>query len=349
MDFDPKKNYYEILGVSEDANPDEIKKAFRKLAMQHHPDKKGGNKEKFQEVNEANQVIGNAQKKQQYDAYRKWGFGQGWFGGQGWFSGGDFWDFDIGDLMGWIFGGWFGGQGRARPSKWEDIKYSMTITFDEAYLGAKKKIKFERRIQWDDIQEEACPTCNGSGKVTQQAQTPFGVMQVQQACPSCKGAGKIFKKNGKEVPNEWLERKSETLDVTIPSSIKDSVYLKFSSKGNAGLLGGPAWDLYIQINIKSSDIYERKWDDLYVTTPMTIFDLVLGGEVMIKHPEWDMKVKIPKGTQLDDLVKVWNKWFGEGWVFKSKGSLYIIPKVHIPRKLSKDETKLREDLKKAST
>ena len=225
----------------------------------------------------------------------------------------------------------------------------MTISFDESYLGAKKKIKFERRIQWDDVQEETCPTCNGSWKVAQQAQTPFGVMQVQQACPSCKGAGKIFKKNGKEIPNEWLERKSETLDVTIPPGIKDSVYLKFASKGNAGLLGGPAGDLYIQINIKSSDIYERKWDDLYVTIPMTIFDLVLGGEVTIKHPEWDMKVKVPKGTQLDDLVKVGNKWFGESGVFKSKGSLYIVPKVHIPRKLSKEEAKLREDLKKAST
>ena len=205
MDFDPKKNYYEILGVSEDASPDEIKKAFRKLAMKLHPDKKWWNKEKFQEVNEANQVLGDAQKKQQYDTFKQWWFSGGGFGGQWWFSGGaDFGDFDIGDLMWWIFGwwGWFGGgQGRARPSKWEDIKYSMTISFDESYLGATKKIKFERRIQWDDIQEETCPTCNGSWKVAQQAQTPFGVMQVQQACPSCKGAGKIFKKNGKEVSN----------------------------------------------------------------------------------------------------------------------------------------------------
>jgi len=351
MDFDPKKNYYDILWVSEDASQDEIKKAFKKLAMQHHPDKKGGNTEKFQEVNEANQVLGNEPKRQQYDAYRKWWFGAGWFGGTdfGWFSGwSQFGWFDFGDVVGDIFGWGFGGGWWAnRPRKGDDIKQTLTITFEEAYLGTKKKVRYHRRVMAEGVTEETCPTCNGAGKVLQQAQTPFGVMQVQTTCRTCGGTGKIFKKDGKTLDWDGLERKTEDVEVNVPAGVKDGVYLKMTGQGNAGFGWWPMGDLYFKVQVKASDIYERKGDDLYTQVDMTIFDLVLGWEVTAPHPEWSMKIKVPKGTQLTDLIKVGNKWFGEGGVFKSKGSMYIVPKVHIPKKLSKEQSQLREELQKS--
>lgn len=343
MDFDPKKNYYEILWVSEDASQEEIKKAFKKLAMQHHPDKKGWDKAKFQEVNEAHQVLGNESKRQQYDMYRK---GGGWFGGFWWADFGGFgggW-FDFGDVVGDIFGGWFGWGWRSRVRKWEDIKQTLTITFEEAYLGTKKKIRYHRRVMAEGVTEETCSTCNGNGKVLQQAQTPFGVMQIQTNCPTCGWTGKTYKKDGKTLDGDGLERVTEDVEVNVPTWVKDWVYLKMSGRWNAGFGGGPMGDLYLKVSVKPSDVYERKGDDLYANVSMSIFDLVLWGEVTAPHPEGSFNVKIPKGTQLTDLIKVGNKGFGESWVFKSKGSMYIIPQVHIPKKLSKDQEKLRKQL-----
>lgn len=350
MDFDIKKNYYEILGVSEDASAEEIKKAFKKAAVKHHPDR-WGDKNKFQEVNEAYQVIGDEKKKSQYDAYRKGWFdpsGFWWFGGQGGFGsqwGFDFWDFDIGDIMGGIFGGGFGGGAKRKKVQWgEDIQVAIDISFDESYTGATKKISYSRLKKVTGAESKTCGTCKGHGKVTQQVQTPFGVMQSQWICPTCQGNGKIYTKDGKVLTNGWLEKVKEIMEIKIPAAIKPGAYIKFSDKGDESSeqhIG----DLYIQINIAPSRLYERKAEDLYVKSNVSLFDMVLGGEIMVDHPEGKLKIKVPKGTQVGDMIKISGKGFGSGGFLSKRGDLYVIPQVEIPKKLSKDQEKLWNELK----
>lgn len=348
MDFDPSKDYYKSLWVSENASADEIKKAFRKLAMQHHPDKKWGDKVKFQEINEANSVIGDERKRQQYDSYRAWWWGMGgmwgfwWFWGfwwgQGWF------EVDLGDVMDQFF--WWG---RWRQSGWpqpgEDIQVGLDISFEESYNGVSKTIEFSRKTKVENATEEECPTCKGKWRVTQQSQTIFGVMQTQNICPTCQWSGKLYTKNGKRIPG-GLEITKEEITVNIPSWIKDGVYIRHTGKGDTWSSWWSTGDLYVQIRVKPSTIYSRKWEDLYIHATVTIFDLVLGNEITISHPTGEKKIKIPKGTQVSDKVKIWGLWFGTKWIFNGHWDLYIIPKLHIPKKLSKEEEKLRSELAK---
>lgn len=351
MDFDPKKNYYEILWVSEDASEDEIKKAFKTAAVKYHPDKAGWNKEKFQEVNEANQVIWDKQKRQQYDAFRKggfWGFGWSWwmwwFGGFQW--GGATFDFgDLWDLMWWIFGGgWFGGGSRW-PSKWADLKKKITITFDESYLWVTKKISYTRKkvVEW--AEKKSCEQCWWSWRVTKQVQSPFGVMQTQSACPVCSWSGSVYFKNGKKLSDWGLEEKKEILEIKIPAWINNDVYLKYSGKWDEWINWMPAGDLYVQIHVIEDKNYIRRWDDIYVNQEVSIYDLVLWWEYEIKHPSWKIKVKIPKGTQIDDKIRVSGKWFGSWWLLSRKWDLFIIPDLKIPKRLSKEQEKLWKKLK----
>ena len=350
MDFDPQKDYYETLGVSKDASADEIKKAFRKAAMKHHPDKKWGDKKKFQEANEAYQVIGDEKKKSQYDAYRAGGYtwGFGWGQGGGGFQGGnfDFWDFDIGDLMWGIFGGWFGGGGRSKANAGgDDITLAIHISFEESYLGVEKKIAYEKMKKIAGATEHTCETCKGRGQVAQNIQTPFGVMQSQTACRACGGMGKTYTKDGKTLPPGGLEQAREVVEIKIPAGIREGAYIKFAGKGNDPAWSGRAGDLYVQINISASKLWERKGDNLYVKTSVTLFDLVLGGECSVDHPEGRLKIKIPKGTKIGDMIKIGGKGFGEGWIFSRKGDMYVLPKVEIPKKLSKEQEKLWSELK----
>ena len=346
MDFDPKKDYYSILGVSESATTAEIKKTFRKLAVKHHPDR-WGDKAKFQEINEAHGVLSDDKKRQQYDMYRK-----GWFGGFGEGSHFDFGgfngasvDFDIGDLIGNIFWGNFSGfGGGARASKGEDLKKIIEISFEDAYLGTEKKISYDRLQKISDVKQETCRQCSGRGKVAQATQTPFGTFQTQAACPTCHGYGNIFTKNGKEIWNRGLEEKKETIEIKIPAGIKDDAYIKYPNKGNAGIGEAPDGDLYLKIRVTPSSKYRRKDNDLYVTAEISIFDLVLGGEIEIPHPEGKMKVKIPKGTQIWDKIRITAKGFGERGLLKTKGDLFIETKISIPKKLSKEEEKLWKEL-----
>ncbi len=352
MDFDPKKNYYEILGVAEDATPDEIKKTFRKAAVQHHPDR-WGSKEKFQEVNEAYQVLSDEKKRQQYDMYRKGWFGAGGFDFGGFWGGGaqfDFWGFgDIGDLLGGMFGGGFWGTTRTRrQTKGEDLEKQIEISFEESYLGVKKKIAYTRHIRAEGIIEEACSQCQGTGRVTQQAQTPFGVFQTQAACPHCSGFWKIYKKDGKQVQNGGLEPHKETLDLEIPAGIKSGSYLKYAEKGSEAMGGVPTGDLYIKIIVAESEKYQRKTDDLRVKAEVSLFDVVLGGEVEVSHPEGKIKVKIPKGTQIWQKVRVAGKGFWESGLFKHKGDMIVELQIPIPKKLSKEQEKLWKELQKTN-
>ena len=353
MDFDPNKDYYKILWVSEDASPEEIKKAFKKAAVKHHPDK-WGSKEEFQKMNEAYQVIWDKEKKQQYDSFKQWGYW--WFGGGNW--GFDMWwwwgwwfDFggvDLGDLMWWLFWGgwgfWWGTQSRAR--KWEDIKDSINISFEEWFLWVEKKIAYYRYVQAQWVESKVCDVCKWKWKTVKQMRTPFWVMQTQSVCDRCWWTGKIYTKNWRELDNWWLERVRETLDIKIPAGIKDGAYIKFQGKGNAGIGDVPNGDIYIQIHIVPNKSYERRWENLYSSVEVTLFDMVLGWEVQVNHPEWKMKVKIPKWTQIWDMIKISWKWFWAWWIFSKKWDMYLIPHMVIPKKLSKDQERLWEELRK---
>lgn len=356
MDFDPKKNYYEILWVSENASQDEIKKAFRQNAIKHHPDR-WGSKEKFQEINEAYQVLSDEKKKQQYDVYRKWGFW--WFWDWGfdfwgfwnwgftWWASFDFWD--IWDLLWWMFWGDFSTWGRSRRStRWEALEKHITITFDESYLWTKKKIAYTRKVKVTGATEETCTHCNGKGRVSNATRTPFWTFQTQSACPECWGIWKIYKKDWKTLPNWGLVDKKETLDLEIPAWIKTWSYLKYAEKWDEGLGNTPAWDLYIKIEVSASTKYERKEDDLYTTADATLFDLILWGEITVPHPEGKIKVKIPKWTQIGQKIHVTWKGFWSKGLFTKRGDMVISLQIAIPKKLSKEQEKLWKELQKTN-
>lgn len=348
LDFDPEKDYYDILGVSEDADADEIKKAYRKAAMKWHPDRNKGDaaaEEKFKEINEANEVISDPEKKQQYNAYRKGGFGAGWFWGWGfgWWQ-----QVDLGDLLGWFFGGWwgFGWWGRrAGPERGDDLILQLTISFEDAYHGLTKEINYSRLLQSDGVTTKTCETCGWQWVVAQQARTPFGVMQTQAACPTCSGAWSEFYKDGVKVSHA-LEKKSEKLEVKIPAGIKAWSKIRYAWKWNAWIRGGETGDLYIKILVKWSDKRRRDDHNLLVDIDVTVFQAVLGGEITVPHPEGDIKVKIPKWLQVGEYIRVAWKWFGEKWLLKSRWDMIVMPTIQIPKKLAKADEKLWNELAK---
>lgn len=353
LDFDPKKNYYDILWLSEDASADDIKKAYRKLAMQYHPDRNKGDKaaeEKFKEVNEANEVLSNEQKKQQYDAFRKgWGaFGGFWGFGGGGFGGGTTVDFgDLGDLLGGFFGGWFGWGfwgGRRGPERGDDLLLQLTVSFEDAYHGTKKEVSYSRLVMAAGVESKTCPTCNGRGVVLQQTRTPLGMMQTQSACPTCHGTGVEYFKDGKKLEGAGMEKKQQTVNVTIPAWIKSWSKIRYPGMGNDGAFGGESGDLYVKVVIKQSDIRRRDDDNLLVDAEISIFEAVLGGELTVQHPDGPLTVKIPKGLQVGEYIRVSNKGFGEKKLLSSKGDLIVMPKIKIPKRLSKEEEKLRKEL-----
>lgn len=201
----------------------------------------------------------------------------------------------------------FFGGGRSRasagPRPGEDIQVSLEITFEESYNGISKVIEYSRKAKVEGAKEEECATCKGRGRVTQQSQTIFGVMQTQNVCPTCQGTGKTYTKDGKSIPG-GLEVVKEDIEINVPEGIKDNVYIRHSGKGDAGIAGGPSGDLYVQIKVRPSKIYSRKENDLYLNAEVSIFDLVLGKEISIPHPTGDRTIKIPKGTQVSDKIKV---------------------------------------------
>lgn len=305
-DFDPQKDYYKMLGIEESASDEEIKKAFRKLAMKHHPDK-WGNEEEFKKINEAYQVVGDSQKRQQYDAVRKWWFGWfGWwgFGGFqwgwfGWFGGADVQidGFgDLGDIIEQFMGWWFWWASR-RPRKGQDIQLSLTISFEESYHGIEKTVNYAKHE---------------------------------------------FDANGQAT------RVTKKVDAKIPAGIQHGQYIKYTWMGDGWRNGWPDGDLYVQINIQSSSLWTRKGDDIYTTLEIMVHDLVLGSEHEVAHPDGNVTVKVPKCTQPTDILRVKGKWFGKKWgVFSSHaGDLMVKLIIKTPKKISKEETKLWEEIKK---
>ena len=354
-----KRDYYEVLGVAKGATADEIKKAYRKLAMKYHPDYNPGNQEaeeKFKELNEANEVLSDPDKRQRYDQFGFAGVDPNYGAGQGGGFGGGV---DLGDIFGDIFGGGFGGfggfgGGRANPNaprKGQDIRVRITLNFQEAVHGCTKKISITRQETCTDCggtgcaagtRPETCPDCHGRGYVVTQQRTPFGVMQSQQPCTRCGGKGKIVKDPCKTCRGVGKMGIKKTLEVNIPAGIDDDQSIALRGMGDAGTNGGPNGDVIVMVSVKTDPVFQRDGYNVWVTVPITYSQAVLGAKITVPTVDGKVEYDVPEGTQSGTTFRLRGK--GIQYVNgRGRGDMYVKCEVEIPKKLNKTQ---RDALKK---
>ena len=348
-----KRDYYEVLGVSKESSADEIKKAYRKLAKQYHPDMNPGNAEaevKFKEVNEAYDVLSDSDKKAKYDAYGHAAFDPAAGGGGAGFGGfGGFGDFDIGDIFSSFFGGGGGGSARRNgPVRGEDINVRVTLSFEEAVFGVKKEINFNKIQKCSDCSgtgaekgttPKTCSTCGGSGQVRVQQRTPLGFMQTTKQCDACRGTGKIIEKPCGNCRGTGYVRVSKKLDVNIPAGIDDGQRIVLRGQGSDGRNGGPAGDLNVIVSVRPHAVFEREDYDLYCEVPITYAEATLGAEIEIPTLEGKQKYTIPEGTQTGTTFTLKQK--GVQYVnSKNRGNLHVTVNVEVPKNLSEEQKEL---------
>ena len=348
-----KRDYYEVLGVDKNATEAEIKSAFRKLAKKYHPDvsKEPDAAEKFKEAQEAYAVLSDPQKRSQYDQFGHAAFEQG-AGGAGF----DFGDFDFSDIFGDLFGGGFassfgfGGKKQSnRARAGEDSLIRMNLTFEEAVFGCKKDLKVDVTEQCPECHgkgghgEKTCPTCNGSGFETVNQRTLFGVFQSRTTCHTCGGAGVSFDTKCSKCRGNGTIKVNKTLEVKIPAGVDTGNRLRLAGKGGAGINGGPNGDIYLEFIVKDHPLFERDGKDIYLTLPITITEAVLGAKIDIPTLYGNVKLTIPAGSSTGDRHRLKGKGI-ESIQSHVKGDMYVILDVVIPKKLSKEQKKLFEEL-----
>lgn len=352
-----KRDYYEVLGIHKGATDAEIKSAFRKKAMEFHPDKNKGNKdaeEKFKEVNEAYNVLSDPTKKGDYDKYGHAGVDQstGAGPGPGGFSFDDL-DFDFGD----IFGSFFGGRGntsrkRSGPVKGADLQKDIGITFEEAVFGTKKTISIIKDFQCSKCNgtgakngtaKQKCPTCGGSGQLKQTQKTPFGMFQNVSTCPKCHGTGEIITEKCEVCNGSGIVNKSAIINVQIPAGVDDGMILPLRGEGEPGRNGGQPGDLYLVLEVEEHKFYKRKAQDLYLDYPITPMLATIGGEIFVPTLKGKIKQKIPAGTSTGQVFRI-----KDGGVKHMKsnrtGDLYVKVIIETPQKLSSEEKTLYKKL-----
>lgn len=366
-----KRDYYEVLGLSKGASKQEIKKAYRKLAKEYHPDRNKAQdaESKFKEVQEAYDVLSDEQKRAAYDQY---GFaGAQAFGshnGMGGFSGfGDFseafggQDFGgLGDLLGSFFGESFGGfshgnGARRRKTSGSDIEVTVKLEFEEAVFGVERDIEYERFIECEkckgtgakDGKTKQCSTCNGRGQIAQVQRTILGSMQVVTTCPTCGGIGQIPSEICEVCKGSGRNKVKDTFKVKIPAGIPDGVTLRFQGRGNAGEKNGGYGDLFVNIEVKAHPVLERQGNDIYMNKHIDVTTAVLGGEVLVPTVHGQVLMKVPAGTQSEKVLRLKGKG-GPQFKGKDNGDQYVRLIVDLPTKLSKEEKELWEKLQELS-
>jgi molecular chaperone DnaJ len=344
---------YESLGVAKNASPDEIKKAYRKLARQYHPDKNPGNEAaetRFKEVQHAYDVLSDPEKRKQYDRFGEQNGRPGPGPGAGGF---DFADFDLGDILGGMFGG---GRSRtqARPQRGQhgaDVEVEVRITFEDSLRGLEATVPVELELACHTCHgtgaapgtaPKRCPECDGTGVVA----TSQGLFALQQPCPRCRGNGTIVETPCQTCRGSGRERRTKRYTVRIPAGVKDGTKIKLKGKGEAGYGGAAAGDLYVVTRVEPSSLYERRGDDLVLDVPVTLDEAALGAEVEIPTPDGRVSLKVPGGSQDGKLLRVKGRGAprlkGDG-----RGDLLARVRIHVPAKLNKAEREALESLGKA--
>mgnify|MGYP002622090591 CR=1 FL=1 len=343
-----KRDYYEILGVSKSASADEIKKAYRKLAMKYHPDKNPDDKtaeEKFKEAAEAYEVLSNPQKKQQYDQFGHSAFGQG----QGGFGGGGMDMNDIfeqfGDIFGGAFGGGFGGfsGGGRRKARYKgtSLRIKVKLTLEEVQKGATKKIKVKKLVNAPGVEFGDCSVCHGSGQVTRVSNTFLGRMQTSAPCDSCRGTGQKITKKPKEADVNGQLTKEEVISIDIPAGVEDGMQLSVSGKGNEGPFNGVNGDLIVAIEEIPHEIFKREGNHVVYRHNISIPEAILGANAEIPTLDGKVKITLEKGTQSGKILRLKGKGIPDVNGY-GKGDQLIEVHVYIPKDITKEEKQFLE-------
>jgi molecular chaperone DnaJ len=352
-----KRDYYEVLGLKKGAGEADIKRAFRKLAMQYHPDKNPGDKkaeEKFKEVNEAYGILSDSQKKERYDKFGhagvdpNAGVGEGGFGG---FAGGGF-----SDIFSDLFGGMFGGGGTSRrrygPRKGQDIQKSLSISFEDAAFGSKKQIYLTKFMRCDECggtgaargsSKVRCPDCNGTGEVRTYQRTPLGQFTNVIPCGKCGGTGEVIENPCQKCGGSGKQRKDITISVDVPAGVDNDSVISLKGQGEPGSGGGPDGDLYVVISVSPHKLFTRRGADLWLEIPISFTQAALGDTITVPTLTEKVSYKVPPGTQPDTVFRLKGKGI-KSLRGSRVGDLYVKAIIEIPTKLSAEERKLMKKL-----
>ena len=357
-----KQDYYTTLGVARGASGDDLKKAYRKLAMQFHPDRNPGDKSaeaKFKEINEAYDVLKDEQKRAAYDRFGHAAFEQGG-GGQGGFAGGfEFGAGGLGDIFEQMFGDFMGGQqqGRrqgGRPRAGQDVHTKVEIDLKEAYAGTKKNVRVPTRIACEacngsgsegkERQNDTCPVCNGAGKVRAQQ----GFFVIERTCATCGGAGRVIRNPCKVCGGQGTVQRERTLAVQIPAGVEEGTRIRLAGEGEAGPKGAPAGDLYVHVAISPHQLFSREGANVYCRMPLRMTQAALGGEIEVPVIDGtSTRVKVPAGTRSGETFRLRGKGFS---VLRSaaRGDMFIQVEVETPQNLTRRQRELLEEFESES-
>ena len=354
------KDYYSILGISKDSTKEEIKKAYKKLALKYHPDrspeeKKKENEEKFKEINEAAAVLGDEKKRAQYDQY---GDADAFKQASG-FEGFDFSDvmsqFRFGnfgggfeDIFEQLFGG--GGSRRKHRRRGSDLQYELVISLEEVFQGTEKTIPLNKLENCSECKGrggknfQRCSHCSGSGYTKKTSRTPFGIFQQTVPCHYCRGEGEVPNKSCSHCQGEGLIRKKKQLEVNIPAGVENGMRLRVAGEGEVGENGGPSGDLYLFVHVKEHPVFERRENDLHLTVPISFTQACLGDEIEIPTLDGKAKLKIPSSTGSETVFRMKEK--GIPYLnHRGSGDQMVKVKIEVPKKLNKKQKELIKKLK----
>jgi molecular chaperone DnaJ len=356
----PKRDYYEILGVSKGASDDEIKKAFRRKAVEHHPDKTGGDDSAFKEINEAYEVLKDQQKRQRYDQFGHAGVGGAAggggdpFAGFGGFAGQDI-QFDFGDILGSFFGGG-GRSGGPRQARGNDVETAIELSFENAVFGVEHNLKISLEDTCSHCKGttaepghglKTCGTCGGSGQVVQEMRTIFGNIQQAAACKACKATGKIPEQVCSVCRGSGTERRAQTIKLKIPAGIDDGATIRLRERGEA-VANGPKGDLYVHIRVKPHKKFTREGDIILSNEHIGMVAAALGTEIKVDTVDGPVKMKVPPGTQSGTDFKL--SGHGVPHINRERRGAHIVTiVVDTPTKLSKQQKELLEQFNKQGT
>jgi molecular chaperone DnaJ len=342
-------NLYEVLGVPKNATADELKKAYRKLVREVHPDRNPGSEERFKEVQGAYDVLSDPEKRKQYDTF---GAANGRMPGGPGATTFDFGDFDLGDIFGGLFNRGGAQQRPQRGQRGNDVEVDVGLSFEDALQGVQTTVPVQLELACHTCHGTGaapgtapvrCPQCDGSGVVA----TSQGLFALQQPCPRCRGMGSIVETPCATCHGSGRERRTKRYTVTIPAGVRDGTRIKLKGKGEAGYGGAPAGDLFVITRVEPSKVYERRGDDLVVNVPVPYPTVALGGSIEVPTPEGAVSLKIPAGTEEGKLLRIKGRGAPR---LKGAGKGDVLARIHIevPKKMNKKQRELLEELKKAT-